>query len=553
MKLTPNEKNAFEALLQVIKLSNVKVTAKSLKSALLQHPYAVTLVGLSDILNEFKIPNLATRLSPEQLYQIPLPAVAYFEGNGGVFVTVTKAENDTIEWRHENEGIIKESIQEFIFKWHGITLVVEPDETSGEFDYAKKRKEEILETLKTPFILSGLLACLGILLYNFTKQHSFTQNSHIYTFMLTKFTGMLVSAMLVWYSIDSGNSFLKSVCQFNSKSNCNNILNSSAAKVFGLFSWADIGFLYFTGGFLASLFFQDTATYVLIQYLGVLAVPYTFWSVYYQFFVVKEWCPLCIAIQVLLWVELVLFIQVGFSDVAILSEVPLGVLITFTFPVLLLAILKKPLRQALQIDTMQNELQKLKFDSDYLNTLFSRNISLTPFIRGMQAVEIGNANALNKLVLVLNPTCTSCFNTYLAAKQLADQYEDILVQIVLAVRPLEKDTATEVARIILSQETKEEMADALNAWFMDISQNFIKWKKGLKTKQVNNNGVLLLNEQLKWLELAGITEAPGKFLNGIEIPKFYKGRDIVKIFNIYATEYNQTQSVIQNSDLIKSI
>ncbi|MFD2520204.1 vitamin K epoxide reductase family protein [Emticicia soli] len=546
MKLTLNEKNAFEALLQVIKLSKVKVTTQSLKRAFHQHPYATTLIGLSDILAEFKVANLATRLLPEQLNQIPLPAIAYFEGNGGTFVTVTKAENDTIEWRHEKEGIIKEPIHEFMFKWHGITLIVEPDESSGELDYSKKRKEEILETLRIPFVITVLIACLGIILYKITKQYNFEENGPLYTLLLTKFIGIIVSGMLVWYSIDTGNSFLKSVCQFNSKSNCNNILSSNAAKLFGWLSWADIGLLYFTGSFLTILLFHDAATYTLLQYLGVSAGAYTFWSVYYQFFIAKEWCPLCMAVQVLLWLELAMFIQTGFSASSILSEVPIGVLITFLLPVILLVVLKKPLQQALQIDTMQNELQKLKFDSDYLNTLFTRNTSLTPFIAGMQAIEIGNTHAANKLTLVLSPTCNSCFYTYLAAKQLSEQYADIHVQIVLAVRPLEKDTATEVARIILSQETKEEMAGALNAWFTDNSQNLSKWKKVLKIKEINEKSMLLLSEQLKWLEIAGIYEAPSKFLNGNEIPKFYKGSDIVKLYNIYTTEYSLPQAAIQN-------
>jgi ABC-type bacteriocin/lantibiotic exporter with double-glycine peptidase domain len=114
MKLNPNEKNVFEVLWQLIKLSKLKVTATSLKNAIQQHREASTLVGLSDVLNEFNIPNLGTRLSPEQLYEIPLPAVGYFDINGGTFVTIKKIENDIIEWYHDQDGIIKESIHHII-------------------------------------------------------------------------------------------------------------------------------------------------------------------------------------------------------------------------------------------------------------------------------------------------------------------------------------------------------------------------------------------------------------------------------------------------------
>jgi hypothetical protein len=61
---TAAEKNAIDALDMLLKLSKVRVTRRTLKEKLWQHPDFPSLASLSDVLDEFKTPNLAIHLPP---------------------------------------------------------------------------------------------------------------------------------------------------------------------------------------------------------------------------------------------------------------------------------------------------------------------------------------------------------------------------------------------------------------------------------------------------------------------------------------------------------
>ncbi|MDR3220154.1 MAG: vitamin K epoxide reductase family protein, partial [Dysgonamonadaceae bacterium] len=45
--------------------------------------------------------------------------------------------------------------------------------------------------------------------------------------------------------------------------------------------------------------------------INILALPYSFWSVWYQKFKAKQWCVLCLIVQVLLW--LIFAVNLGFG------------------------------------------------------------------------------------------------------------------------------------------------------------------------------------------------------------------------------------------------
>jgi uncharacterized membrane protein len=258
-------------------------------------------------LTDWGVPNLATRISPDQLFDIPLPALAYLQVDGGVFAPVRQI-GTTIELLHTQRGWQKDSFNEFVQKWNGVMLLIEPQSTSGERDYTLNRQKEQLENLRIPFIIGALGICMGLLVYQLMQQYNFATNWHYYALLLTKTIGTTLGAMLVWYSIDSQNTFLQSVYKINNSTNCNNILNSPAAKLTNWLSWGEVGLFYFGGGliYLITPFLDPSPTLgkgIILSILGVLALPYTFWSVWYQWRVAREWCVLCLTVQALIWVE----------------------------------------------------------------------------------------------------------------------------------------------------------------------------------------------------------------------------------------------------------
>jgi hypothetical protein len=84
------------------------------------------------------------------------------------------------------------------------------------------------------------------------------------------------------------------------------VLNSRAAKL-GPLSMSDLGLGYFGGTLLvlAALGSQTPeageATIAGLRILSILTLPYTLFSLGYQSFVLRFWCPLCVLVQLALW------------------------------------------------------------------------------------------------------------------------------------------------------------------------------------------------------------------------------------------------------------
>lgn len=539
MKLNPNEKNTFDILWQLIRFSDLKITATSLKKVFLQQQDGTTLAGLSDILHEFSVPNLATRISPDQLFDIPLPAIVHFDIGGGTYATIKKIENDVIEWYHDTDGIHKEPIRDFIHKWNGVTLLVEPNEESGELNYRASRNNEIIEKFRLPFVSVGLLIIVSLFLQVIFTKINLSEYWQLYGLLFTKGVGLIISTMLVWHGIDSNNTFLKSVCQINNKTNCNNILNSKAAKVFDWLTWSEVGLFYFAGGFIALLFTNLDAFFIL-QLFGFLVVPYTLWSIYYQAFVAKEWCPLCVGVQILIWVEFFIFLSLPveshFVSIDTLSFKWQSITIAFIMTPILWAFVKNPIKKSFQSNSLYVELQKLKFNPDYLNSLMTKELFLPPIFEGMKVISLGEDLAETVLTLVINPLCGSCRETYLTAKKIVETKNDLQVRIILAGSLESDDLGGQVARKILSQETDERVKFVLNEWFKDSSKNVKQWIIKTKIQEETLEGEHQMRMHLRWLELAGISEAPVTFIDNHELPKIYLTEDILKLLRIYSKE-----------------
>lgn len=531
MTLNPSEKNAFVAVNNLLKVAKVNVTETTLKSKLLQHSDFPTLISLSDVLTDLKVDNMATRINPYQLSEIPLPAIAHFEDGSG-YGTIHKIEDNQVEWLHEKMGIRRESIAEFSHKWQGITLLTQPNEKSGEENYSKNRKFEIIQNLRNPFIISGLVLILGHFIGTHFVNLSFENPNYFYAFLIAKFAGVIVSSFLIWYSIDANSSFLRSVCEINSKTNCGNILNSETAKIFGWLTWSEIGLFYFTGGFLTLLFSNNLPeTLLILKWLNVLALPYTVWSVYYQAFVAKEWCVLCLTVQVLLWIEFFTLSPISFTLNSDIINSFINLSLCFLSITILWAFIKKPLQNSGRFDETYNTLQKIKFDPDFVKGILSKERMLPPIFEGMKVLRMGNPEAENVITLALSPSCGSCGVAFSEVQQLINENFKFKVEILFLTSNKDYLTDENVANQILSL-PKDQMEKATFDWFQNIRQDQQKWKisHGLLIEDKMN--VKQMNFHQHWLELAEVVSTPAIFLNKAKLPSIFGLANIEKLCQI---------------------
>jgi hypothetical protein len=530
MKLNSSEKNALQAVEYLLWASKVNVSAIGLKEELCLHPDFPSMASVSDALSEWQVSNIATRLQTAQLKEVPLPALAYLKIKGGILAPIKSVNSETIEWLDTQNGWQKDSITNFEQKWDGVTLLLEPDNQSGEIDYAVKSKKQFIGNVRIPFLILGSVLCIALILAMYWNTFQ-SAGSYFGLSLSLKFAGMVLGGLLLWQSLDADNVFLQNICHFSNKNNCNSILQSQASKITSWLSWSEVGFIYFSGGFLVLLFGIISNNLFVSTWLAVfslLSLPYTIYSIWYQRSIARQWCTLCMAVQLLLWTEaaLVIFNYEAYK-VSSNTETLLLAAIAFIIPALIWVLVKKPLAEAKQLFDLQKELQKVKFSEDYIQSAFSNQPQMPPVFSDMYTAKLGNPSASNMLTIVTNPLCGPCSRLHHEINKFLETNANIQCQYIFLGPP----KALQIASIFLDPHLSDKK-ELMDSWYQNIQQDSMKWINNHEASIENNNITEQFQIHSRWCDLAGITGTPTVFINGIKLPTAFKIKDLKRIVSL---------------------
>ena len=519
-----NERNAISALTYLLRLAKVRVTALTVRERLEQHPDFPALSALSDTLTELNVPNLATKLPADRLMEMPLPALVQVRiGDDEVFAPVRQLTTDAVDWYDTGKGWQSESLADFKTHWTGIALLIETNEQSGEPQYAHNRRREVAQQVRVLLMLTGLAFCIGLLIYSVWT----TATAPMLGLLLLKGLGTLVSGLLIAYSLDATNPALQKLCSFGKKTNCQSILQTSAAKIIGDFGWADVGLLYFAGGFVAlagTLLTQSTGTLGWLMVLTVLALPYTIWSVYYQAVVARQYCTLCLTVQALFWAELAIGYPVLTTNALTLGTL-WPVLGTFVGISVLWAFVRKPLHEARQLYPLRRELQMVKFSEAYLHDVLANQPRQLPYLDGQQPIILGNEAAPNTLTLITNPACEGCRIVHQKLIALLEQMPDLRVEIVLVANTNPDDRAGQVAQHLLGLPASQ-IEKSLQHWFDNPQQSVTGWVRNVGAPPISEQTRQQLVINCHWHNKSGLRYTLVVFFNGVLLPPVYRLSDL---------------------------
>ncbi|PWJ53101.1 protein-disulfide isomerase [Dyadobacter jejuensis] len=380
---------------------------------------------------------------------------------------------------------------------------------------------------RNPFLIGGTLLLLAILI-GLTWGNLSSTNLLLITGL--KLTGTLLSGLLLWQSLDSDNPFLQSLCQVGQGNNCNGILQSSAAKLTPWLTWSDIGFLYFSGGLLAllfGLFSADMGVISILSVLSILALPYTLYSVYYQKFVAKQWCKLCMSVQVVLWLEAA-WVMINYPNLSLNFSLPtMAVLIlAFLIPTLIWVLVKTPMVQATQVFGLRRELQKVKFNEEYIKMVFQNQRQMPPIFTDMRTVQRGNPNATHTLTVVTNRLCGPCARIHGEINHLIEKNQQIKAQFVF----LGPNKGMQIAAKFL-EASASQLQTVMDSWYHDNRQDAEKWLKQYPFEP-NADHPKQFQLYARWCELASVNATPTVFINGILLPKAFQIKDLGSIVSV---------------------
>ena len=514
--------------IKYVELLKVNVSKTSVQKAIIENPYFPSLLAMSDAFDRFHIPNKAFRIDridfEELVSETPFIAFVKLPKIGSDFVLVTEISDNTVRYFHQerNETIIAK--EDFLQRYQGIVWKAEPNSESGERDFGKKIKEENKAKISKLLLSFSALIISSILVGINTSEHNILLFSSLVSI---KILGFATTILLLVYEIDKNNAFVKNICSVNGKSNCDAVLSSSASKIGGI-SWGEIGFFYFASTTIG-LLFPNIPFEVKTQWLAIanmFAAPYILFSLYYQWKIIKQWCPLCLVIQATLFSELLWSIVfVWPNDVYDLwqSQTLFSILFCVLLPMVLWFALKPILYKSKNHDLYLSAYKRLQYNPEIFNSLLQQQSKVPEGWQNI-GIDIGNPIAEHTIIKVCNPYCRPCAEMHLKLEELLQNNSNIKLKIIFINGDNEIDKGSKVVKHLLAVATSGNIIQtqgAVNDWYKSPVKDY-----DLLQYKYPMNGELKmqgykLEAMSQWSDAAEVTQTPTLFINGFRLPENY--------------------------------
>jgi hypothetical protein len=525
---TNNTTQVTIALLEELKVS---ITKTEIIEQIEHHPDFPSLYSISDSLKKWKVDNIALQAESKNLEEFPVPFIAHTKKGGGNFILVHSI-NGSINYIDEEGKLKKKSKEDFYNEWDNIVLLAEKNQSSGEKNYNIGRKREVINSLRIPSIIVGCL--LLIIVYSFIS-HSYVASS----LLILKLLGSIITGLLLWFEIDKSNSILKQICSSGGNTNCTAILSSKQAKMFNIASWSEIGFFYFSGGYLFLLLMveRSLAGLTFLGIINALALPYIVFSIIYQWRIVRQWCPLCLAVQALLLIEFALHFfstwnqttpEMFFRNIEMTGGTLLILITSFILPVFFWIASKKTFLAAQLSKGVKKQLSQIKYDKEVFHTLLGKKKKITDSTEGL-GIILGNPEAKNTIIKVCNPYCGPCARAHLELEEIIENNDNVKVQIIFTATDEENDVkAAPVKHFMALYQFGDikTLKKALFDWYSLDIKNYDIFSIKYPVKEEFLLQGDKLNLMKRWCDKNEISHTPYLFINNYMMPSMYTIKDL---------------------------
>jgi len=403
----------------------------------------------------------------------------------------------------------------------GVVLVVEAEDGAGESNYKLRRRKEVIQNLRTPFVcFSILLVLLNILIQN--KIYDL----RIESILVLKFLGLFFSSCLIIKSIRPESPFLKNLCFDGKHTGCESDFPLSATTLFSIVSWSEIGLFYFSWTTLLLLFQNHAGFIQLNAYLNLFCLPFIVYSISYQAIVLKKWCLLCCMVQICLFAEFLINIRFLQPPLFNLSPSYLGNVTTLLLiPVSLWVFIKPLLIKSELLNTTKEELSRFKFNTE----LFGKTLKEQPTYKVPSknySIVLGNPDSEKIVTIVSNPYCSPCSKLHHDIDRVLDTTNDLQIRLILT-----DSNNNDVNKHIISLDklSNNTVKRAIADWYGQPVKNFNTWATKHPVKDEHSIYRDNFDKQGEWCKEVNITFTPLIIVDGHKLPEPYLIEDLIHL------------------------
>ncbi|TDE52702.1 vitamin K epoxide reductase family protein [Flavobacterium sp. GT3P67] len=496
-----------------LKLSNYTIDIENFELQLQTHPDYPSIKSITDTFDYFNIENLVAKVPKEALEKLPKYFIALLkkDHDSKLFLAEKKKNRMTVTDENLNKQTL--NFDDFKESWDGTIIAIEDNKLESDISSSSNFK-------KIGFLVFSIITLIN--LFNFDKIEVFIYNT-------LSLVGFFISYFIVEEAFGIHNKTVAKVCETVSKANgCSGVINHKKGKLFNTISLSDASIVYFIINLLTLI--GTGFSFSVLFCISVFSIPIVLITLYYQAFILKQWCALCLGISIVLIMQF-LVLWVAFEGLYFDINFLLKYLFTTFLVVTVWYNLKRLWAQNSKLASVEIEFLKFKRNKELFDTLLiKQELINNKLIAKENKIVFGSDNPLLTIDAVTNPLCGFCVASFQTYFKLLKTHKDVQINFVFNV-PFEdiNNTATQIVVTVLDiylNNSKERALDALNDWYEERSFN--KWQGYYKiSKNIDDNILTILKEHQNWLQINSIKHTPATFVDNYYFPAEYNINDLL--------------------------
>lgn len=495
-----------------LKKFSIFVDEAEFKYQMRSHPDYPSMLSVSDTLTFFNINNGLLYVDSSQIIELPDNFGAFLKNDDAdSSFHFIEREGDLFLYKEEAK-FRKKSLEEIIKIWDGIVLLLDQEAKD-------KRARDNRKTISLlPYIL---LSAIGIISVGIANTNIFLKGFLLFPVIGTVLS---ISALKDLFGIES--KLISNFCNISSSTSCATIVDSKKWKIFSFISFSDLSVMFFVSQVLSlviSIYAGTSIAFLENQKTLLLSVaPIILASLYFQKFIEKKWCPICLFIiatlvMEFLYLQFVTRLPFVFEFNSSLVFLVVGTTVVFIW---------FPLKRHLQSDKSVREelLVANRFVRKY--STFKTLLKESPrFSIPRKGFLLGNTNSQCVLTIVTNPFCGHCKAAHEVIEDIYKKFGDKLcVQILIRAKIQGDNSKDDLLYYNFYDQYFSKGTTAFNIslkdWFDNTDLN--KWLMKFQTSNIDHEAAqTFYKRSLQICSDMGVFYTPAIFINGYTFPSEY--------------------------------
>ena len=499
----------LEAVFSYLHSEKISINKEEFQFQVETHADYPSLLAFSDALHFFNIPNIAFNLSFDEIDNLPDSFIAFLgkEYQEPNLYHITKQRNH-YSYQEEKKPV-KVTKEELKTLWKSVVLLVEKLE-----EHTENKKSNVFST-------SFFIAVLTILILSVVW--FFSQSLILVIFGGLISIGLFLSIEAIKTELGIESKISNGFCNIVSNADCGQVINSTKNQWIEKVKISDISIWFFASQLFAFFLFSVAGLHnQLLGYIFislVLSVPMTLYSIYFQYKIEKKWCPICLSIIGIVYLELLFlfFIKYDFQ----LNAESLVLFFAIFSIVAGLVYLLKPVF-----------VEKKEFKDKYIKQLrFVRNYEVfkntlqksdTQFFE-KEFIVLGNRESKKRISIVTSPFCGFCKDAHHLLDDIISRFGEGMAVSIRFNYDENSDTKTKDFFLRLTEiyveKGSEHFMQSLKNWFEN--KNLDTWFFQFGTSENTTEIESKLKEIAVENSEKELNFTPNIFLNQYNFPKQY--------------------------------